>query len=327
MNETLVQEIVAQVLRRMDGAAASAGGPAGSTRAGVAGENAPAAGQIPVEVSSRHVHLSATHLDALFGPGHALVQKRPLSQPGQFLSEERVRVIGPKGVLAGVAVLGPTRGATQVELSASDARALGVDAPVRMSGNLSGAADVTITAGANSVSAPGSVIVAKTHIHMTPADAARFGVQNGWKLPVRVPGQRSVIFEGVELRVDEAYRLALHLDVDEANACVCGADTVAELLCGKTLRPLAASGAQPANAGASSMPQAPAPVPAALQRQQAACAVQATLWGKGRVVISAEEAKALCKAGQDVILPKNSVVTPLARDVFHDAKIRCSIAE
>lgn len=176
---------------------------------------------LPVEISGRHVHLTQAHVDELFGKDHRLTKKRDISQPGQFLCEERVRLIGPQGVLENVAILGPVRGSTQVELSATDARQLGLRAPLRMSGDLNGAADLIVTAGGNCVAAAGSAIVAKNHIHMTPGDARRFRVADQELVDVRIDGDRPVTFENVTVRVDEKCKLAMHIDIDEANACLC----------------------------------------------------------------------------------------------------------
>lgn len=200
VTEEMVREIVQRVLDGMPSVSADA---------------------VPVEISGRHVHLAQAHVDELFGKGHQLTKKRDISQPGQFLCEERVRLIGPQGVLENVAVLGPVRGSTQVELSATDARQLGLRVPLRMSGDLSGAADLIITSGDKCIAAEGSAIVAKNHIHMTPGDARRFRVADQELVDVRVDGDRPVTFENVTVRVDEKCKLAMHIDIDEANACLC----------------------------------------------------------------------------------------------------------
>ena len=183
---------------------------------------------IPAEMSARHVHLSDEDLKILFGLDR-LEEVRAISQPGQFLSGCRVRLIGPKGILENVAVLGPTRKQTQVEVSMTDARALGIQAPVRLSGDLKDAAVITLQAG-NTVLTRKAAIVAQRHLHMTPEDAAGFGVKDGQCVRVRVLGSRPLILEGVPVRVTAASSLALHMDTDEANAAGAGKDTQCQII-------------------------------------------------------------------------------------------------
>ena len=184
---------------------------------------------IPAEMSARHVHLSPEDLKTLFGTEHMEVV-RELSQPGQFLSDCRVRLIGPKGTLDQVAVLGPARGATQVEISANDARHLGVDAPVRLSGELQDAAEIVLQAG-SAVIVRRAAIIARRHLHMTPSDAAAFGVSHGQLVSVRVLGARPLILEEVPIRVSEKAGLALHVDTDEANAAGIVNDMLLSAIC------------------------------------------------------------------------------------------------
>ena len=172
----------------------------------------------PVETSARHVHLTKQAVEALFGPGYQLTKKKDLSQPGQFASNEKVKIVTPKGELAGVSVLGPERPEIQVELSATDARTLGIKAPLRISGDLSGAADVVLIGPCGMIEAKGSAIVAKAHIHMLPSDAARFGVSDGQTVSVRVNSERSITYENVAVRLTNSSGLAMHIDTDEANA-------------------------------------------------------------------------------------------------------------
>ena len=178
--------------------------------------------RVPVEVSARHVHLTIRDVEKLFGPGHRLTHKRDLSQTGEFLSEERVTLRGPKGEMKNVAVLGPERPATQVELSFSDARVLGVDPPIRLSGDLSGAADVTIVSPLYELEARGSAIVARSHIHLTPEDAGEMGLQDRQLVSVEVEGDRPVTFRNVVVRVKPGFRKYMHIDFDEANAAHIG---------------------------------------------------------------------------------------------------------
>ncbi|NLM70390.1 MAG: phosphate propanoyltransferase [Synergistaceae bacterium] len=172
-----------------------------------------------VEASGRHVHLRREHVDALFGRGRSLTSSRSLSQPGEFLSQERLTLVGPRGTIENVAILGPERERTQVELSMTDARTLGVAPPVRDSGDTCGSASLTLRSATGEVTLDEGVIIARRHVHMTPGDAERFGVSDGDSVSVRVAGERPVVFEGVLVRVSPDYRMAMHIDYDEANAC------------------------------------------------------------------------------------------------------------
>ena len=185
--------------------------------------------QILVETSARHVHLSAEAVEALFGAGHTLTKKKDLSQPGQFACEERVEVVGPKGSLK-MSVLGPTRPASQVEVSFSDARTLGITAPVRESGDIAGTPGCTIKVGDNVVEIAEGVIVAKRHIHMTPADAAEIGVADKQIVKVKLDTARPLIFDDVVVRVSEKFALAMHIDTDECNAAGAAGEVYGEIV-------------------------------------------------------------------------------------------------
>jgi len=176
--------------------------------------------QIPLEVSARHVHLTREAVAALFGAGAILNKVRDLSQPGEYLSDKRVKLVTQKGQIDNVAVLGPERAHVQTELSATDCRGLGLTAPVNLSGDLTGAADVLMLAEGGILDAKGSVIIAKAHIHMTPADAACYGVHNGQSVKVEIKSSRPVVLGDVAVRVSDKFALALHIDFDEANACL-----------------------------------------------------------------------------------------------------------
>ncbi len=179
-----------------------------------------------VETSARHVHLTQEAVETLFGKGHELTPRKYLSQPGQYASTDKVEVIGfnkkdPNGTRpsAMFSILGPTRNANQVEVSFTDARNLGLTAPVRESGDVAGSGKCTIKGPAGEIDLEEGVIVAKRHIHMTPKDAADFGVENGQIVSVSVEGTgRATIFEDVVIRVSEKYALAMHIDTDECNA-------------------------------------------------------------------------------------------------------------
>ena len=175
--------------------------------------------KVLMETSARHVHLTEDAIAVLFGDGHTLTKKKDLSQPGQFACEERVTIVGPKKQLAGVSVLGPARSANQVELSLTDARSLGVDAPVRESGDVAGSGACKIVGPAGEVDIAEGVIVAKRHIHMTPADAERFGVKDKDIVKVALESNgRSTVYGDVVVRVSPKFALAMHIDTDEANA-------------------------------------------------------------------------------------------------------------
>lgn len=174
---------------------------------------------IPIEVSGRHVHLCQKDLETLFGTGYCLTRKKELSQPGQFQSNEKVMLIGPKGVIKGVSILGPVRPSTQVEISKTDAVAVGIQAPVRESGDLKGSGSLFIAAQNSIIRADEEVIVAKRHIHLTPLDAKIYRVKNGDIVKVRIDGERPLIFDGVVIRVSNKFKAAMHIDFDEANSC------------------------------------------------------------------------------------------------------------
>lgn len=175
--------------------------------------------KIPVEASGRHVHLKREHLDILFGKGYQLTPRRDLSQPGQYLCEERLTLKTDKGILRNVAVLGPVREETQVELSLTDAMSIGVNAPVKESGNIEGSAAVTIVSDQAEVRIGEGVIVAMRHLHAAPKDAVLLGVKDKDLVSIRIDGLRPVIFENVLVRVNEKYSTIVHIDYDEANAC------------------------------------------------------------------------------------------------------------
>ena len=174
--------------------------------------------KIIVEMSARHIHVTQEDFEILFGKGATLTPKRDLSQPGQYLSEERIDLVGPKKTIANVSILGPTRPETQVEISLTDARTLGVDAPVRMSGDVAGTGSITIKGPAGEVTIKEGVIAAMRHIHMTPEDAEKFGLKDGQNVSVKVDTDRGVVFNETVLRVSPKFATAMHIDTDEANA-------------------------------------------------------------------------------------------------------------
>lgn len=180
---------------------------------------------VMVETSARHVHVTEKTLEILFGKGYQLTKKKDLSQPGQFACEERVQVIGPKNSFPAVSILGPTRPADQVELSASDARSIGVAAPVRESGDIAGSGACKLVGPKGEVELKEGVIVAKRHIHMTPEDAENYGVKDKQVVSVKIESpERSLVFGDVVVRVSPKFKLAMHIDTDESNAVMAGRD-------------------------------------------------------------------------------------------------------
>lgn len=188
--------------------------------------------QVLVEISARHVHLSQADLETLFGAGYELTIKKMLSQPGQYACEERVKVIGTKGEFPGVSILGPTRKETQIELSLTDARSIGVVAPVKESGDLEGSGGCTLVGPAGEVKLEKGVIAAKRHIHATTADAEAMGVTNGQIVNVEIPtaNGRNLTFGDVVVRVSDSYALAMHIDTDEANAAGMAPNTMGTVI-------------------------------------------------------------------------------------------------
>lgn len=172
---------------------------------------------VELEASGRHVHVTKEQAMTLFS--HGLTQERPLSQPGQYLSRERVTVRGPKGEFRNVAVLGPERKAGQVEISLSDARSLGLPAPVRLSGNTAGTPGAELIGPRGTVKLGEGVIAAQRHIHLTPEAAQNFGVRDGQTVKLKTYTDRPLIFEDVAVRVSPDFAPYAHLDYDEANAC------------------------------------------------------------------------------------------------------------
>ena len=298
-NEKDIRQMVENVLKGLSAAPATCGPCCGDP--------------FPVEVSARHVHLTREAVDVLFGAGHQLGTKKMLSQPGEFLSEERVKLVTPKGQIENVAVLGPERKVVQVELSATDAKSLGIKAPVNLSGDLSGAADVMIIGPNGYLQANGSVIIARAHLHLTPADAQHYGLRDGQTVSVRVDSARPITFDGIVCRVRSDMALAMHIDFDEANAGMIGPDAVGRLAacgCAQT-GPAAVPAVQPAPAKRTFTPQCrpPYPSPAAHSRKLITEA-------------DARQMKAGIERGGTVRIPKGTIVTPAARDIFTNARIK-----
>lgn len=208
MNEQLVQEITKQVVAQLAGAP----------------EKFDSENKIPIGISARHVHLTKEHVDILFGKGHQLHKKKEL-MGGQFASEEQVTLVGTKlRAIENVRILGPERKATQVEVAKTDAIKLGINPPVRDSGNVKGSAPITIVGPKGALYLEEGCIIAKRHIHMSPADAKKFGVKDGQIVKVKFGTERGGIFEEVLIRVHESFTLEMHIDTDEANGLAIGKD-------------------------------------------------------------------------------------------------------
>ncbi|MGE5672990.1 MAG: phosphate propanoyltransferase [Mycobacterium leprae] len=185
---------------------------------------------VVLNVSARHIHLSQKDLEALFGPGAQLTEMKPLMQPGQFAANEQVAVIGPKGTFAKVRVLGPVRGDTQLEVSLTDARTLGVAAPVRMSGDVAGTPGIILEGPKGRVEIAQGVIAAARHIHLDLATAEKFGLKDKQVVRVKVNGGRPLTFDDVVVRVSANYAPECHIDTDEANAALVKDGTMVEIL-------------------------------------------------------------------------------------------------
>ena len=187
--------------------------------------------KILVETSARHVHLSQADMETLLGKGNELTVKKMLSQPGQFASNERISLVGPKGTIKNVLILGPVRPATQVEISLTDARALGISVPVRESGDIAGSTALTLVGPAGEVAITEGAIAAKRHIHLDPATADELGVTDKQVVSAKVcTDGRSLTFGDVVVRVSDKFAPAVHIDTDEANAAGCVGEVYAEII-------------------------------------------------------------------------------------------------
>jgi propanediol utilization protein len=224
MNEKVINEILGGVIQTLVNQLKVDNAFVPSDRA-LSGET------IPVELSARHVHLSEADAMELFG--HPLTPKRDLSQPGQFLAEERVRLIGPKGVMDNVAVLGPSRSATQVEVSKTEARALGVNPPVRMSGDVKGSPGIILASQSGIVGLEEGVIVAARHIHMSPEDARRLHLTDNERVSVHIDSERPVTLEDVVVRVSDQFKLSMHIDPDEGNGMGWSSKAIGRIVAGQ----------------------------------------------------------------------------------------------
>lgn len=186
--------------------------------------------KVSIGLSNRHLHVTREHLNKLFGDGHELTDIKTLTQPGQYACEEKVDIVGPKGTLKGVRILGPVRKATQIEISVSDSYTLGLKVPVRDSGDIEGTPGVKIIGPKGEVELDKGVIVAARHIHMHPDDAKAFGVEDFQRVKVKVEGMRGLVFENVLIRVAPNFALDMHIDVEEGNAAGIGNGAMVEVI-------------------------------------------------------------------------------------------------
>lgn len=186
--------------------------------------------KVQIGLSNKHLHLSEEHIEALFGKGHKLTPTKDLVQPGQYACEEKVDIVGPKATLKGIRVLGPARPETQVELAMTDARTIGIKAPVRESGKLEGTPGCTLIGPAGTVELDHGVIVALRHIHLSPEEAVEAGVKDKDVVSVKIEGERGLIFDNVLIRSGNGHKREAHFDTDEGNAAGCGPDAVCEIL-------------------------------------------------------------------------------------------------
>lgn len=288
MNASEIESIVADVLARLSTASLFEEGD----------RRAAAGCRVPIEASARHIHVNAAAVEQLFGAGAKLRKKRDLSQQGEFLAEQRVKLVTSAGEIADAAVLGPLRQNVQTELSATDCRLLGLRPPVNVSGDLTGAADVFIVGERGMIEAKGSVIIAKSHVHLPPADAAAYGLTNGGRVGVRVESKRPVTFDDVVVRVSDAFSPAVHIDFDEANACMLDSESRAYLLCGE----------------GNAVTEIHAENVCAAPQEPAVC--------EDEKVITEAVARRIVAAAKDDDIPmsRRTIITPSAMDIFRAAR-------
>jgi putative phosphotransacetylase len=186
--------------------------------------------KVPIGLSNKHIHLSQTDLEVLFGKGYSLTLKKDLSQPGQFASEEKVDVVGPKGTIKGIRVLGPVRPETQVELSIGDGFSLGIPAPIRNSGDTKDSPGVKLVGPAGEVELKKGAIVAARHIHMSPEEGKAYNLKDQDIVCVKLDGPRGLTFDNVIVRVDPNFKLEMHIDVEEGNSAGAKNGQVATIL-------------------------------------------------------------------------------------------------
>ncbi|WP_016991931.1 phosphate propanoyltransferase [Lysinibacillus boronitolerans] len=279
MQENLVQKIVEEVLQQVLKNQSSP----------------PHDGKIPIGVSARHVHLAQAEVEQLFGENYQLTPKFELSQPGQFAAEETVVIAGPKGSIERVRILGPARSLSQVEVSWTDAMKLGLKPPLRISGDIQGSSPVTLIGPKGSVVLKEGLIIAQAHIHMSPADSARFQVADGQSVQIKVEGIRPIILSNVVIRVSERYRLEMHIDTDEANAGLIQQGTLAEIVHHQVSEPMITVKEQ-------------SPV---VQKVE-----QPSVYHYDKKLLS--QIEVLDIDAQEIVVPKKTIVTALAYDKLRE---------
>lgn len=285
MQENLVQKIVEEVLQQVL-------------------KNQPSSqhdGKIPIGVSARHVHLAQAEVEKLFGENYQLTPKFELSQPGQFATEETVVIAGPKGSIERVRILGPVRSLSQVEISWTDAMKIGVKPPLRISGDIKGSSPVTLIGPNGSVVLHEGLIIAQAHIHMSPADSARFQVADGQSMQIKVEGIRPIILSNVMIRVSERYRLEMHIDTDEANAGLIHQGAFAEII----------------NAQANEQMNAKELPPVVSQTDKS------SIYHFDKKLLSQVEVLEI--EAKEIIVPKKTIVTALAYDKIRELNKRLTI--
>lgn len=271
---------------------------------------------VPVMSSNHHAHLSQRDVEALFGPGYQLTKMRDLVQPGQYACNERVLLETPKGKMM-LRIVGPARKETQVELSATDAVKLGLNPPVRMSGDLAGSPGCTLCNGDKRVTISQGVIIAARHLHLSPEEAVDYGVKDGDIVSLRVEGQRALTLENVIVRSGEGHLMEAHIDKDEANAC--------GLRDGQLCRVLAntgASAAKPASACLMGALQTHAPATPAAQPPAPKRSTMLDISREPRRLLTEEDVRNASRDGFTIIRHgSDAIVTPLARDTASDKGI------
>lgn len=248
--------------------------------------------QVPVGISARHIHITPEHLEAIYGK-RELTHYVDLYQPGNFAAQEIVTIVGPRGAIERVRILGPLRGYTQVEVARTDAIRLGIDPPVRDSGDLEDAAPITIVGPKGSIYLEHGAIIAARHVHMSPQEAEEIGVSNGDVVRVKVTGERGLIFDNVRVKVGENQKLQLHLDTDEGNAAGLRGGEAVELITKDGVVSLAEV------RGDESREEAELKLPK----------------GKGKPVVTASVIAAVSPQVRRVIVPNPVIITPLAKDL------------
>lgn len=286
MDEQLIRSIVEEVLTKMK--------PAPSTPPG----------KIPIAVSARHVHLSEPHVKVLFGENYALTPKTPLSQPGQFAAQEQVTLLGPKAAIHNVRILGPARSLSQVEVSMTDARTLGIDTPLRYSGDTAGSAPITLIGPKGSLFLQEGCIIAAAHIHMNEKDAQAFNVRDGQFVQVQAHSTRPLVFHQVKVRVSSRFQLEMHIDTDEGNAALIQGHAFGEIM---------------TNDGIAKIPvQTSTPMPPKTPQFQATAPKQTAVITKK--LITEQDIKDLRQ--QELVIMKRTIMTALAHDMARKKNIK-----